>query len=48
MKALRRVLLLGAGERISLVLTLEAVASFARLWVSDEHWQAAEKVVRRR
>src|SRR3984957_1127453 len=26
----------------------EAVASFARLWVSDEHWQAAEKVVRRR
>jgi enoyl-CoA hydratase len=26
----------------------EAVASFARLWVSDEHWQAAEKVMRRR
>src|ERR1700737_2250451 len=25
----------------------EAVASFARLWVSDEHWQAAEKVMRR-
>jgi enoyl-CoA hydratase len=26
----------------------EAVASFSRLWVSDEHWQAAEKVTRRR
>lgn len=26
----------------------EAVASFARLWVSDEHWQAAEKVMRQR
>jgi enoyl-CoA hydratase/carnithine racemase len=25
----------------------EAVACFARLWVSDEHWQAAEKVMRR-
>jgi enoyl-CoA hydratase len=25
----------------------EAVASFARLWVSDEHWEAAEKVMRR-
>ncbi|MFF7468653.1 enoyl-CoA hydratase-related protein [Streptomyces sp. NPDC008092] len=23
----------------------EAAAAFARLWVSDEHWQAAEKVV---
>ena len=25
----------------------EAVASFARLWVSDKHWQAAEDVTRR-
>jgi enoyl-CoA hydratase len=25
----------------------EAVASFARLWVSDEHWEAAEKMTRR-
>ncbi|MEU6200318.1 enoyl-CoA hydratase/isomerase family protein [Streptomyces sp. NPDC047061] len=25
----------------------EAAAAFARLWVSDEHWQAAEKVVSR-
>jgi enoyl-CoA hydratase len=26
----------------------EAVASFARLWVSDEHWEAAEKMMRRK
>jgi enoyl-CoA hydratase/carnithine racemase len=26
----------------------EAVASFARLWVSDEHWEAAEKMKRDR
>jgi len=26
----------------------EAVASFARLWVADEHWEAAEKVTKRR
>lgn len=25
----------------------EAVASFARLWVGDEHWEAAEKMTRR-
>jgi enoyl-CoA hydratase/carnithine racemase len=25
----------------------EAIASFARLWVSDSHWQAAERVVNR-
>jgi enoyl-CoA hydratase len=25
----------------------EAVASFARLWVADEHWEAADKVMRR-
>ena len=25
----------------------EAVASFARLWVADAHWQAAEKVMNR-
>ncbi len=25
----------------------EAVAAFARLWVADAHWQAAEKVMRR-
>lgn len=25
----------------------EAIASFARLWVSDAHWQAAERVVNR-
>ncbi|MET9968996.1 enoyl-CoA hydratase/isomerase family protein [Streptomyces sp. NPDC006356] len=25
----------------------EAAAAFARLWVSDEHWQAAEKVMSR-
>jgi enoyl-CoA hydratase len=24
----------------------EAVASFARLWVADEHWEAADKVMR--
>jgi enoyl-CoA hydratase len=27
--------------------TTEAVAAFARLWVSDEHWQAADKVMKR-
>jgi len=27
--------------------TTEAVAAFARLWVSDEHWQAAEGVMKR-
>lgn len=26
----------------------EAVAYFARLWVGDEHWQAADRVMRRR
>jgi enoyl-CoA hydratase/carnithine racemase len=26
----------------------EAAAAFARLWVSDEHWAAADKVMRRR
>ena len=26
----------------------EAVACFARLWVGDEHWQAADRVMRRR
>ena len=26
----------------------EAVASFARLWVADEHWEAADKVTKRR
>jgi len=26
----------------------EAVASFARLWVADEHWRAADKVMRGR
>ncbi len=25
----------------------EAVASFARVWVADEHWEAADKVMRR-
>jgi enoyl-CoA hydratase len=29
------------------VSTAEAVAAFARLWVSDEHWAAADKVVKR-
>ena len=29
------------------VSTTEAVAAFARLWVSDEHWAAAEKVMKR-
>ena len=29
------------------VTTTEAVAAFARLWVSDEHWAAADKVVKR-
>jgi enoyl-CoA hydratase/carnithine racemase len=29
------------------VTTTEAVAAFARLWVSDEHWAAAEKVMKR-
>ena len=28
--------------------TTEAVAAFARLWVSDEHWAAADKVIKRR
>ena len=27
--------------------TTEAVAAFARLWVSDEHWTAADKVSKR-
>ena len=27
------------------VSTTEAVAAFARLWVSDEHWTAADKVM---
>lgn len=27
--------------------TTEAVAAFARLWVSEEHWDAADKVVKR-
>jgi hypothetical protein len=25
----------------------EAIASFARLWVADAHWQAAERVLNR-
>jgi enoyl-CoA hydratase len=25
----------------------EAIASFARLWVADAHWQAAERVMNR-
>ncbi|MCZ8378701.1 enoyl-CoA hydratase/isomerase family protein [Mycobacterium sp. CPCC 205372] len=29
------------------VTTAEAVAAFARLWVSDAHWQAADKVMKR-
>ena len=29
------------------VTTTEAVATFARLWVSDEHWTAADKVMKR-
>ena len=29
------------------VSTTEAVAAFARLWVSDEHWAAADKVTKR-
>jgi enoyl-CoA hydratase len=29
------------------VTTTEAVAAFARLWVSDEHWGAADKVMKR-
>ncbi len=27
--------------------TTEAVAAFARLWVSDEHWAAADKIVKK-
>ncbi len=27
--------------------TTEAVEAFARLWVSDEHWQAADEVIKR-
>ena len=27
--------------------TSEAVAAFARLWVADEHWTAADKVMKR-
>ncbi len=27
--------------------TTEAVAAFARLWISDEHWAAADKVMKR-
>jgi enoyl-CoA hydratase len=30
------------------VTTTEAVAAFARLWVSDEHWAAADEVMKRR
>ena len=29
------------------VSTTEAVAAFARLWVADEHWKAADKVMKR-
>jgi enoyl-CoA hydratase len=29
------------------VTTTEAVTAFARLWVSDEHWAAADKVMKR-
>lgn len=29
------------------VSTTEAVAAFARLWVSDEHWAAADKAIKR-
>ncbi len=29
------------------VTTTEAVAAFARLWVSEEHWAAADKVMKR-
>jgi enoyl-CoA hydratase/carnithine racemase len=29
------------------VSTAEAVAAFARLWVADEHWAAADKVMKR-
>ena len=29
------------------VTTTEAVAAFARLWVSEEHWTAADKVMKR-
>ena len=29
------------------VTTTEAVAAFARLWVADEHWAAADKVMKR-
>jgi enoyl-CoA hydratase len=29
------------------VTTTEAVAAFARLWVSEEHWSAADKVMKR-
>jgi hypothetical protein len=29
------------------VSTTEAVAAFAWLWVSDEHWAAADKVMKR-
>src|SRR6478752_617473 len=29
------------------VTTTEAVSAFARLWVSDEHWAAADKVMKR-
>ena len=29
------------------VTTTEAVAAFARLWVSDEHWSAADKLMKR-
>ena len=27
--------------------TSEAVAAFARLWVADEHWAAADRVMKR-
>ena len=27
--------------------TTEAVAAFARLWASDEHWAAADKVMKK-
>ena len=27
--------------------TTEAVAAFAELWVSDEHWAAADKVMKK-
>jgi enoyl-CoA hydratase/carnithine racemase len=50
-RGLARALAARPGGEIKRVMsgvsTTEAVAAFARLWVSDEHWAAADRVMKR-